>query len=56
MSSIDNGGGCNMNAQGCSKHTDLKLDTFDWLCDVPGAMQTTDLVEVTFKNTRKGNC
>lgn len=31
MSSIDNGGGCNMNAQGCSKHTDLKLDTFDWL-------------------------
>ena len=43
-----------MNAQGCSKHTDLKLDTFDWLCDVPGAMQTTDLVEVTFKNTRKG--
>lgn len=54
MSSIDNGGGCNMNAQGCSKHTDLKLDTFDWLCDVPGAMQTTDLVEVTFKNTRKG--
>ena len=54
MSSIDNGGGCNMNAQGCSKHTDLKLDTCDWLCDVPGAMQTTDLVEVTFKNTRKG--
>lgn len=54
MSSIDNGGGCNMNAQGCSKHTDLKLDTFDWLCDVPGALESTDLVEVTFKNTRKG--
>jgi len=54
MSSIDNGGGCNMNAHGCSKHTDLKLDTFDWLCDVPGAMESTDLVEVTFKNTRKG--
>ncbi len=43
-----------MNAHGCSKHTDLKLDTFDWLCDVPGAMESTDLVEVTFKNTRKG--
>lgn len=54
MSSIDNGGGCNMNAKGCSKHTDLKLDTFDWLCDVPGALESTDLVEVTFKNTRKG--
>lgn len=43
-----------MNARGCSKHTDLKLDTFDWLCDVPGALESTDLVEVTFKNTRKG--
>ena len=43
-----------MNAKGCSKHTDLKLDTFDWLCDVPGALESTDLVEVTFKNTRKG--
>lgn len=48
------GGGCNMNEKGCSKKTDKKLDTFDWLCDIPESQAATDLVEVTFKNTRKG--
>ncbi len=43
-----------MNAKGCSKHTNQKLDTFDWLCDIPESASATDLVEVTFKNTRKG--
>lgn len=48
------GGGCNINEKGCSKKTDKKLDTFDWLCDIPESQAATDLVEVTFKNTRKG--
>ena len=43
-----------MNQKGCSKKSDQKLDTFDWLCDIPESSSVTDLVEVTFKNTRKG--
>jgi cell fate regulator YaaT (PSP1 superfamily) len=30
------------------------LNTYDWLADVPGNADTTDLVEVQFKHTRKG--
>ncbi|MCH3970705.1 MAG: hypothetical protein LKH27_04720 [Prevotella sp.] len=33
---------------------DKQLNTYDWLADVPGNAQSTDLVEVQFKNTRKG--
>ena len=33
---------------------DKQLNTYDWLADVPGNDGTTDLVEVQFKNTRKG--
>ncbi len=33
---------------------DRQLNTYDWLADVPGNMDTTDLVEVQFKHTRKG--
>ena len=46
--------GCQLNRKGCSKKTDQKLDTYDWLCDIPESVNATDLVEVTFKNTRKG--
>lgn len=31
-----------------------QLNSYDWLADVPGNTETTDLVEVQFKNTRKG--
>lgn len=31
-----------------------KLDTYNWLEDIPEAYQDCDLVEVRFKNTRKG--
>lgn len=31
-----------------------QLNTYDWLADVPGNAESTDLVEVQFKNTRKG--
>ena len=31
-----------------------KLHSFNWLADIPGGYADSDLVEVTFKNTRKG--
>ena len=31
-----------------------QLNNYDWLADVPGNAESTDLVEVQFKNTRKG--
>lgn len=40
-------------AWGCGRQ-DKQLNTYDWLADVPGNNDTTDLVEVQFKNTRKG--
>ena len=33
---------------------DRQLNTYDWLADVPGNQDITDLVEVQFKHTRKG--
>ncbi len=38
---------------GCGK-MDAPLNTFDWLADVPGNYEDTDIVEIQFKNTRKG--
>lgn len=43
-----------MKACGCNKIEDNKLNTYDWLCDVPDSDNATDFVEVQFKNTRKG--
>lgn len=37
----------------CSR-SDHQLNVYDWLADVPGNAESTDLVEVQFKNTRKG--
>ena len=36
---------------GCSKH---QLNTYDYNSDIPGNNELSDLVEVQFKNTRKG--
>ncbi len=47
-------GSCCMGKKGCSKIQNTKLNTYDWLCDVPDAANATDYVEVQFKNTRKG--
>ena len=49
-----NTGSCCMGKKGCSKIQNNKLNTYDWLCDVPDAENATDYVEVQFKNTRKG--
>ncbi len=38
---------------GCGRQ-DNQLNTYDWLADIPGNDEETDLVEVQFKNTRKG--
>lgn len=43
-----------MSGKGCCKKQDHKLITYDWLSDVPDAGNSTDFVEVQFKNTRKG--
>ena len=47
-------GCCMINPKGCSKKQDSKLNTYDWLSDLPDAQQATKYVEVQFKNTRKG--
>lgn len=49
-----NSGGCGISCNGCSFTTDKKLSVHDWLSDLPETVQETDLVEVQFKNTRKG--
>lgn len=40
-------------ARGCGR-SDRPLNTYDYLADMPGNNDWTDLVEVQFKNTRKG--
>ena len=49
------GDGCSRGLcrRGCGRQ-DRRLNTYDWLADVPGNAESTDLVEVQFKNTRKG--
>ena len=42
-----------LSCKGCGRQ-DKQLNTYDWLADVPGNVESTDLVEVQFKNTRKG--
>lgn len=40
-------------AKGCAQ-SDKPLTVYDYLADIPGENESTDLVEVQFKNTRKG--
>ena len=47
-------GGCKFNAKGCCRNSAHMLPVTDWLCDLPENIKDTDLVEVQFKNTRKG--
>ncbi|MDL2282201.1 hypothetical protein LJC44_03670 [Parabacteroides sp. OttesenSCG-928-G06] len=49
-----NNGSAHMSCKGCCKKQDKKLNTYDWLYDVPGAEEASEYVEVQFKNTRKG--
>lgn len=44
----------NINSCNCNKKEDCgKLQTFDWLSDIPDSIQKVDIIEVRFKNTRK---
>lgn len=49
---LHNGSG-RLCSKGCSRQ-DHQLNTYDWLADIPGNNDESDLVEVQFKNTRKG--
>lgn len=49
---LKNGSG-SLCCKGCGRQ-DNKLNTYDWLADVPGNAEEQDMVEVQFKNTRKG--
>ena len=51
--SICNGCDRGLCRRACGRQ-DKQLNTYDWLADVPGNDNDTDLVEVQFKNTRKG--
>ncbi|MBO4662971.1 MAG: hypothetical protein J5663_01000 [Bacteroidaceae bacterium] len=44
------GGMC---SKGCSRHAD-KMNTYDWLADLPDNTENCDIVEVQFKPPRKG--
>ena len=48
-----NGPGRGLCAKGCGRQN-KQLNTYDYLADIPGNAEATDLVEVQFKNTRKG--
>ncbi len=43
-----------MRSDACVKCPRGKLNGYNWLDDIPGGMADSDLVEVQFKNTRKG--
>ena len=49
---LHNGSGC-LCCKSCGRQ-DKQLNTYDWLADIPGNADESDLVEVQFKNTRKG--
>ena len=47
---LKDGSGC-LCCRGCGKQ-DNKLNTYDWLADIPGNAEEQDMVVVQFKYTR----
>lgn len=45
---------CEFPELGCRRNSAHMLPVTDWLCDIPENTRITDLIEVQFKNTRKG--
>ena len=45
---------CQFSMKGCRRNSSHMLPVTDWLCDLPENVNESDLVEVQFKNTRKG--
>lgn len=50
---IDNGS-CQISEKSCRRNSHHMLPVMDWMSDVPNAADGSDLIEVQFKNTRKG--
>ncbi len=50
---ISGSGCCGLSVEGCNKHTD-KLNSYDWLADLPDNASACNIVEVQFKPPRKG--
>ena len=51
---VINNGSCQISEKSCKRNSHHMLPVMDWMSDVPSAGEETDLVEVQFKNTRKG--
>ncbi|MBK5720399.1 hypothetical protein JGH11_05905 [Dysgonomonas sp. Marseille-P4677] len=51
--SCKSGGGCSKKGGSCCSGTN-KLEVYNWLQDIPEVMGESQMVEVQFKNTRKG--
>ena len=49
-----NNGSCQISEKSCKRNSHHMLPVMDWMSDIPCAGEETDLVEVQFKNTRKG--
>lgn len=45
---------CHYTIKACRRNSAHMLPVTDWLCDLPENIEESDLVEVQFKNTRKG--
>ncbi|MBR5101788.1 MAG: hypothetical protein IK092_01525, partial [Muribaculaceae bacterium] len=45
-------GGCSCGS--CMGDSRCNLHSYNWLADIPGGFNDFDIVEVHFKNTRKG--
>ncbi len=52
--SAKNCGDCSKKSRCCCTKGTHKLEVFDWLSDLPESQGETQMVEVQFKNTRKG--
>lgn len=53
MTEFKQNNGCHgLRCKACGKQ-DHQLNTYDWLSDIPGNSDETEMVEVQFKNTRK---
>lgn len=45
---------CQFSSKACRRNSAHMLPVTDWLCDLPDNIEENDLVEIQFKNTRKG--
>jgi cell fate regulator YaaT (PSP1 superfamily) len=51
---VINNGSCHITEKACKRNSHHMLPVMDWMSDIPSYGDDTDLVEVQFKNTRKG--